>query len=347
MDKTHLKNLSLSELGEFFVQTGEKPFRSKQMIQWLFQHRVEAFDQIKNLSQELRKKLSQIADIAKLPVIAKQETADGSALKLAVQLSDCANEVVECVALFDGKRRTACLSSQLGCKYGCAYCSTALMGFHRNLTQREILEQLIALSDHLGERRISNIVFMGMGEPLDNLENVLRAIEIIQSDYGFEIGGRKITISTCGLVPKIKELADKESNLGLAISLNASNNTIRNQLVPINKKYPIQELMSAAQYYFQKTGRRVTFEYVLIENVNDSMEHMRELSSLLSPFPCKLNLIGFNPKPDCSFKSPSSQKIQKIISFLYSAPFTITLRKSLGTEISAACGQLYREIKHL
>jgi 23S rRNA (adenine2503-C2)-methyltransferase len=339
-----LKNLSPAELNEFFIRLDEKPFRTKQLMKWLYQNRNDNFDEMINFSGVLRQKLAQEADISKPTIIAKQKSVDGSALKLALKLTENKQEVIECVALYDDKRRTACLSSQLGCKYGCAYCSTALMGFSRNLTQREILEQLIALEDHGDQKRISNIVFMGMGEPLDNLENVLRAIDIIQSEYGFAIGGRKITISTCGLVPKIKELADKETNLGLAISLNAPNNAIRNKLLPINKKYPIEELLKAAEYYFQKTGRRVTFEYVLIENVNDSMEHFRELISILSHFPCKLNLIGFNPKPDCSFSSPSPGKIQKILSFLQAAPFTVTLRKSLGTEISAACGQLYREI---
>ncbi len=341
--KIRLKALSQKGLEDFFTTIGEKPFRARQIMQWLYRHRVDRFDAMKNISAELRSKLDGMADISKLPVKACQKTKDDSAIKIALGLLDGPGEVIECVVLDDGDHRTACLSSQLGCKYGCAYCTTAMMGFHRNLSQLEIVEQLIALQDASSDR-ISNIVFMGMGEPLDNLETVLAAIDIFQSDYGFVIGGRKITISTCGLVPKIRDLADKETNLGLAISLNAPNDEIRSRLIPINRKYPIEQLLGAAKYYFEKSGRRVTFEYVLIEGVNSSDENLRELQDKLSGFPCKLNLIVFNAKPGSELRGPSPVRIRRILEMLGSSPFTVTLRKSLGTEISAACGQLYQEI---
>ena len=354
-NKINLKNLSLKELSDFFVSVGEKPFRAKQIMQWLYCNRVEDFDEMRNISKLTKGKLEAVADISKLPVIAKQKSKDGSAVKLAIGLSkvelngrslgyENKSEAVECVMLSDGKRNTACLSSQVGCKYGCVYCSTALMGFHRNLNQVEIIEQLIALQDNSSGKRISNVVFMGMGEPLDNLGNVLRSVEIIQSNLGFSIGGRKITISTCGLVPKIYELADLKTNLGLAISLNASNNSLRDKLMPVNKKYPLEKLLDAAGYYFEKTGRRVTFEYVLIDGINDSMQNMKELRLLLSRFPCKLNFITFYPKPGSEFKSPSMTKIRMIVAFFETSPFTVTLRKPMGADISAACGQLYREL---
>jgi 23S rRNA (adenine2503-C2)-methyltransferase len=344
--KIFLKDLSFDKLVEFCVSCGEKPFRAKQLMQWLYFYRVNEFSQMKNISRLLREKLSPNADISKLPVIARQESAEGGAMKLALGLSPDLTESVESVVMFDGKRRTACLSTQLGCKFGCAYCSTALMGFRRDLTQREILGQMIALQDAIGEDtgRLTNVVFMGMGEPLDNLDTVLQAIEVLQSDFGFTIGGRKITISTCGIVPQIKALADKKTNIGLAVSLNAPNDEIRDRLVPVNKRYPIAELLKASQYYFEKTGRRVTFEYVLIDGVNCGMEQIHELRDLLTPYKCKLNLIAFNPRPGSSFASPSKTYIKKVIAFLEEGPFTVTLRKSLGSDISAACGQLYREL---
>ncbi len=341
--KTQLKGLSAKGLEEFFVSIGEKPFRARQVMMWLYRYQVDRFDEMKNISAAMRAKLAEVADIAKLPVVATQRAPNGCAAKIALGLSDDPGEVVECVVLDDGDHKTACLSSQLGCKYGCAYCTTGTMGFHRNLNQREIVEQLIALQDACADR-ISNIVFMGMGEPLDNLEQILLAIDIFQSHFGFLIGGRKITISTCGLVPKIRELADLETNLGLAISLNAPNNEIRSRLIPVNRKYPMEEVLDSAQYYFQKTGRRVTFEYVLIEGMNSSDENLRELQTRLSRFPCKLNLIAFNAKPGSDFRSPSSARIHRIMEMLGQSPFSVTLRKSLGTEIAAACGQLYREV---
>lgn len=341
--RVQLKSLSAKGLEDFFLSLGERPFRARQVMMWLYRYQVDRFDEMKNISAVMRAKLEEVADISKLPVVAAQRARNGSATKIALGLSDDPGEVVECVVLDDGDHKTACLSSQLGCKFGCAYCTTGTMGFHRNLRQREIVEQLIALQDACTDR-ISNLVFMGMGEPLDNLEQVLLAIEIFQSHFGFLIGGRKITISTCGLVPKIRELADLETNLGLAISLNAPNNEIRSRLIPINRKYPIEQVLDSARHYFEKTGRRVTFEYVLIEGVNSSDDNLRELQSRLLHLPCKLNLIAFNAKPGSDFHSPSPARIHRIMDMLGESPFSVTLRKSLGAEISAACGQLYREI---
>lgn len=343
--KTFVKNLTPKQLEEFFVAMGEKPFRGRQVMQWLYNKRASSVEEMTNISAALRTKLDGAADLKKLPIVTKQESADGTAVKLALELPGGKREVVECVVLFDGKRNTACLSTQLGCKYGCVYCNTARMGFRRNLTQREILEQLIALQDHAGTRRITNVVFMGMGEPLDNLKAVLAAVEIIQSDHGFVVGGRKITISTCGLVPQIRELADVGLNLGLAVSLNAPNDEIRNRLVPINRKYPIAELLKASKYYCEKVGRRVTFEYVLIEGVTARDKHLEELKQVLGGFPCKLNLIGYNERPESEFKCPSGKRIREIVESLEQWKYTVTLRKSLGRDIAGACGQLYSEIQ--
>ncbi len=345
MDKIKLKSLSKKELEEFFVSMGEKAFRATQLMQWLYKYRVDDFSKITNMSKVIREKLNKTADISKAPVLAKQISKNSDSIKIALGLNKEKTEMAECVALIDGKRVTACISSQIGCAYGCKFCSTATMGFVRNLRKDEIIEQLICLQDALGEKRITNVVFMGMGEPLSNMDNVLGAIETIQSNEGFMIGGRKITISTCGLAPQIRKLADLKKNYGLAISLNAPEDKLRSTLMPVNNQYSIKEVIEAAKYYFEKAGRRVTFEYILLDNINDSLVNLKKLKVLLNNFPCKLNLISFNTKKDSEFKTVDKSKSKQILEYMRNSKFTVTMRKSIGTDITAACGQLYIDLK--
>jgi 23S rRNA (adenine2503-C2)-methyltransferase len=341
MDITRLKNLSISELENFVLSTGEQKFRAKQIFKWMYQKRLPDFSDMTNMPKTLRAALGERSVIGKLEPRRILESSRNDAVKFGFKLSD-SNRVVESVLLIDDDRRTACVSSQLGCGLGCVFCKTAKLGFIRNLTQEEIIGQLIGINDYLfdkGDKLVTNIVFMGMGEALSNFDNFMRALSIIMHEDAFNIGARRITVSTAGVIPSIERLMKEDLTIGLAISLNAWNDDLRSEFMPINKKYPIKQLVDIAKRYYSKTGRRVTFEYVLITGVTDTNEAASALQKLLGGFPCKINLIPVNPV-DKNFNSPNDKQIERFSDELHILGLSATIRKSRGQDIMGACGQL-------
>lgn len=340
--KIRLKNLIPAKLISLITDCGEREFRARQIIKWLYQKRVDSFDLMNNIPKSTREKFTQTYDISKMLPVSAKMSHSGDAVKFGFSLIE-SPYIVESVLLFDDKRRTACISSQLGCGLGCIFCETGKMGFIRNLTLEEIIGQIIGINDFLeakSDKLITNIVFMGMGEALSNFENFRASLEILMSEDAFNIGGRKITVSTAGVIPSIERLMAENLNVGLAISLNAYNNDQRSQLMPINLKYPIDELISIAKRYFEKTGRRVTFEYVIIDGKTNTFEAAVSLQKLLGGFPCKINLIPVNPSSKSLLKCPSEEAIDKFSYELHRRGLSATVRKSRGRDISGACGQL-------
>lgn len=317
---------------------GEKPYRARQLYQWLYQKNARSFDEMTNLAKVLRLKLAaayQINCVQQRQAIVSQ--LDGS-VKYLWQLSD--GLMVESVYMVEERRRTVCLSSQVGCSMGCAFCATGLMGLKRNLTAGEIVDQLIVINSQQAEP-VTNIVFMGMGEPLLNYDNVMQAARIFNSEAGAGVAARRITISTAGLVPQIERFTVERQPYKLAVSLNATTDEQRSQILPINKKYPLKKLLPALQNYTRTMRKRVTFEYVMLAGFNDTIADARRLVKLLSPLPCKLNLIPYNENPYFAFKTPGEETINAFIREVYRAPFAVTVRRSKGLDIAAACGQLY------
>ncbi len=343
----NLKDLTLPQLEEFALSLGEQRFRAKQIFKWMYQKRLPGFSEMTNMPKTLRAALSDRASVAKLPPVRALESAAGDAVKFAFALNDPDTYyAVESVLLIDGERRTACLSSQLGCGLGCAFCETAKLGFIRNLSPSEILGQLIGMNDYQaarGDKIVTNIVFMGMGEALSNYENFMAALSIIMHEDAFNLGARRITVSTAGVVPHIERLMGEGLSIGLAISLNAWNDEMRGELMPVNRKYPIASLVDAAKRYYNRTGRRVTFEYVLIEGKTDTAEAAEALSRLLGGFPCKVNLIPVNPV-DSKMSAPCDGAVQKFADELYGRGLAATVRKSRGRDVFGACGQLTAEL---
>ncbi|MDR3013216.1 MAG: 23S rRNA (adenine(2503)-C(2))-methyltransferase RlmN [Chitinispirillales bacterium] len=347
MDKTRLKNLSISELESFITSViGEQKFRARQIFKWIYQKRLSDFSEMTNMPKTLRAVLAEHASIDKLEPRRILESSENDAVKFGFELID-SSHIAESVLLIDGDRRTVCVSSQLGCGLGCAFCETAKLGFIRNLTLEEIIGQVIGINDYLhnrGDRLVTNIVFMGMGEALSNFDNFLSSLSIIMHEDAFNIGARRITVSTAGVIPSIEKLMRENLTIGLAISLNAWNDELRNQYMPVNKKYPIKDLVAIAKKYHDQTGRRVTFEYVLINGITDSGEAANALEKLLGGFPCKINLIPINPvntgKIGGTFKSPSDRQVEKFAENLHDRGLSATIRKSRGQDIMGACGQL-------
>jgi 23S rRNA (adenine2503-C2)-methyltransferase len=343
---THLKNLSIDELHAAVKTLGEPAFRARQIIKWVYQKRVAAFDEMTTMSKALRATLARQFTIKKLEPRKTVVSENGDAVKFTFRLCESSHSV-ECVLLYDGKRRTACLSSQLGCGLGCVFCATGHMGFIRNLTQEEILGQLIGINDYLtaqGDKLVTNIVFMGMGEALSNFDVVQRVLHLIMHEETFNIGGRRITVSTAGIIPSIERLMKSDLNVGLAISLNAFTDEERSRLMPINRTYPIASLVSAARTFYRETGRRVTFEYVLIAGKTDTPDAAETLQRLLGGFPCKINLIPVNPGGGAEgIHPPSGKKLLWFADELHRRGLSATVRKSRGRDISGACGQLAGE----
>lgn len=337
-----LKNFSLDQIRQWVVEQGEPKFRAEQIIKWLYQKRVSSFDEMKNVSGTLRKKLCENFSIEKMKPLVVLESKSGDAVKFGFQLVE-SHHIAESVLLIDNERRTACVSSQLGCGLGCVFCETAKMGFIRNLTQEEILGQLTGINDYLfskGDKLVTNIVFMGMGEALSNYSNFISSLSIIMDNDTFGIGGRKITVSTAGVVPSIEKLIGEGLNIGLAISLNAYTNDQRDALMPINRKYPIELLIAIAKRYFEATGRRVTFEYVIIAGQTDTNEAMETLTGMLSGLPCKVNCIPVNPSTTSHLKIPDERAVERFSDELCRRGIAATVRRSKGRDISGACGQL-------
>jgi 23S rRNA (adenine2503-C2)-methyltransferase len=339
---TRLKNLPLEGVREAIIAAGEPKFRAQQVIKWVYQKRVGSFAEMSNVAKVTREKLAGLFTIEKLRTSDVIESQDKDAVKFGFGLIE-SSHVAESVLLVDGERRTACLSSQLGCGLGCSFCETGRLGFIRNLTQEEIVGQVIGINDYLArqsDKLVTNIVFMGMGEALSNFENFKASLSIIMDNDCFNIGGRRITVSTAGVIPSIERLMAEELNIGLAISLNAFSNERRSAIMPINKKYPIEALTRIAQRYFEKTGRRVTFEYVVIEGETDTAEAARALKKLLGDITCKINLIPINPITGSGANTPSRRVLVRFADTLHELGLAATVRTSRGGDIRGACGQL-------
>jgi len=339
-----LKNKSLlgllpDQLAEILAEFKEPAFRALQIYKWLHHHNVDSFEEMTNIPKGLRHVLSEKYRIKTFELSRRESSADGTE-KFLWKLWDC--KYIESVLIPDGDRNTLCISSQVGCSLGCHFCATGLMGLIRNLTVGEIVEQILQVNALTG-KKITNVVFMGMGEPFMNYPRVIQASKIMADPEGMAIAGRRITISTSGIVPRIYDFADQNHPFGLAISLHAPEQTLREQLMPIAKKFPLEELIKVARYYLSKhKRRRITFEYVVLEGVNDSLETATKLIKLLSGLRCKLNIIPYNDTA-LGYHAPSGERLQTFVSELMKAPFTVTVRKSRGQDIAAACGQLFVE----
>ncbi|MGN0916229.1 MAG: 23S rRNA (adenine(2503)-C(2))-methyltransferase RlmN [Succinivibrio sp.] len=346
----NLMDLSPAQLGEFFETLGEKKFRAQQLMRWIYQFGVTDFDEMSNIKKELRAKLKERCVIKAPEIVSEQKASDGTT-KWALDIGD--GQLVETVLIPEEDRNTLCISTQVGCPVKCAFCRTGAQGFNRNLKISEIIGQVFRASTRVGfsqnkeQKPISNVVMMGMGEPLLNLQNVIASCEILLSDYAFALSKRRVTISTAGVAPVINKIAGK-IDVALALSLHAPNDELRDRLVPINRNYPISEVMAAVRNYLDNSNAncgRVTIEYVLLDNVNDSIEDAHQLVKLLKQIPCKINLIPFNEHECSEFKTPSNNRIDRFYKILTGAGFTVMKRTTRGEEISAACGQLAGQVK--
>ncbi|MBN1755573.1 23S rRNA (adenine(2503)-C(2))-methyltransferase RlmN [bacterium] len=342
MTKVELKGLSQSKLEAFFAEIGERPFRAKQLMKWLYFRFERDFDKMTDLSVPLRKKLQDSCQITDLELKKKLHSRDGASKFLFV-LPD--GEYVESVLIPDNHRLTACLSTQVGCPLGCTFCATGNMGFARNLEAFEILGQFDFMARLMHpDRMITNVVFMGMGEPLLNTGNVLETIQILNSELGFEIGARKITLSTIGIPDQIEKLAQMGLKVRLAISLNAAEQTLRDKLMPGANKYPIKTLIKPITHYAQNSGRWVTMEYVMLDGINDSPENANQLVALVKDLPIKVNLIEYNTVPGIEYQPSPFKNMVFFQAYLLENQITATIRKSKGQEIAGACGQLRTQI---
>ena len=335
----NIKDYNLNELKEEFVKLNEKPYRAEQVFKWIYESEVTSFDDMTNVSLELRDKLKNEFEFHNFKILKKQESSDGTKKYLFDVLD---GNAIETVLMEYHHGRTICVSSQIGCKMGCKFCASTGIKFIRNLTSGEIVEQILAVQRDENVR-ISNIVFMGIGEPLDNYDNVLNAIGIINNHKGLNIGARHISISTSGIVPKIYELADRDYQFTLSISLHATNDKKRSEMMPVNNAYNIEELMKACRYYIGKTNKRISFEYALAKDNNDNLDDAKELVKLLKGMLCHVNLIPINKIENGKYVKSTNENIIKFRDYLNSKGITATIRRELGSDIDAACGQLRRK----
>lgn len=335
----NIKDYDLEELKKELEQLGEKPFRAEQIFKWLYQEKVKSFEEMTNLSINLRKKLDENYNICNFNILKKQESKDGT-IKYLFDVLD--GNAIETVLMSYHHGYSICVSSQIGCKMGCKFCASTGINFIRNLSSGEIVEQLLAVEQDTGIK-ISNVVFMGIGEPLDNYDNVVNAIRVINNPKGINIGARHISISTSGLVPKIYKLAEENIQGTLSISLHATNDEKRSSMMPINNSYPIEELIKACKAYIKTTNRRISFEYALAKGNNDYLEDAKELVGLLKGMLCHVNLIPINKIENGTFVKSSKDNIIRFRDFLNEHGIVATIRRELGSDIDAACGQLRRK----
>nr|WP_305731166.1 23S rRNA (adenine(2503)-C(2))-methyltransferase RlmN [Trichlorobacter ammonificans] len=333
MEKTDLKNLSLPMLEQFLQGQGKERYRATQLFKWLYQQDARTFGEMTNISKTLRAELERTAVISNLEVEAVEVGGDGTR-KYLFRLDD--GNAVESVLIPDEDHNTLCISSQAGCAMACAFCLTGTFRLTRNLTTAEIVNQIMAVRR---DAEVRNIVLMGMGEPLHNLDNVIPALQIMLDGNGLQISNRRLTVSTCGLVPEIERLG-REVTVNLAVSLNATTDELRDRIMPVNKRYPIAVLLAALKRFPLPGKRKITIEYVLLGGLNDTPEDARRLVRLLSDIPCKINLIPFNPHEGADFKPPTRAAIDSFHKYLLDRNFTVITRSSRGDDISAACGQL-------
>lgn len=334
----NILDYSLEDLSKWMKENGESAFRAKQVFSWIYKE-VWSFDEMKNINTSLKEKLNEGFYIGVPKIIQGFNSNIDGTTKLLLKLRD--GNIIESVVMRYKHGNSICISTQVGCRMGCKFCASTIDGRVRNLTSGEILSQVMIAQKHIGER-ISNIVLMGSGEPLDNYENVTKFLELVNADYGLNIGQRHITLSTCGIVPKIYELADNEMSITLAISLHATTDEKRRAIMPIANKYSINEILEACQYYIDKTKRRVTFEYSLVKDVNDGKEDAKALAKLLKGLLCHVNLIPVNEIKENTFKRSSKKSIEDFAEILTSAGLETTVRREMGSDINAACGQLRR-----
>jgi 23S rRNA (adenine2503-C2)-methyltransferase len=346
---TDIKSLHFGELEEIAHDLGEPDYRARQIADWLYQKRVQSFDEMTDLPREFRARLAERFQFSKTDIVRVLGSHD-TTRKFLFRLSD--ESLIETVlipaspALYGSRsdRRTICVSTQVGCAYGCKFCASGLDGFSRNLEPNEIVDQVMAIEHESGEK-IANLVFMGMGEPLANLDNVMRAIRIINAPWGLGIGARHITVSTSGLAPQIRQLADEKLQIRLAISLHGATDDVRNQIMPINQRYNLETLLAACDYYAEHKKQRLTFEYILIGNVNDAPDQARRLGRIARRLEAKVNLIPYNTVHGLPWSRPSPQQQEQFLSILRASGVAATLRREKGHDIEAACGQLRLQTK--
>ena len=339
----NLLDLDQPALADWFRARGEKPFRARQVLKWIHQQGVDDFDAMTNLGKALRASLKTAACIRGPRVVADQRSADGSR-KWLFELDD--GNRIETVYIPEPDRATLCISSQVGCALNCSFCSTAQQGFNRNLSTAEIIGQLWMANRLLAddEQPVSNVVFMGMGEPLLNIEQVLRAVHLMQDDFAYALSKRRVTLSTAGVVPGLQQLA-QETDISLALSLHAPDDALRDTLVPLNRKYRIAEVLQACKAYVGEGRRRVTVEYVMLDGINDSDQQARALARVLEQVPSKVNLIPFNPFPETRYRRSSAQRIERFRDILHRSGIVTITRRTRGDDIDAACGQLAGDFK--
>ena len=335
----NIKEYNFEELKQEMQELGEKPFRAEQIFKWIYQEKVKTFDEMTNLSLELRKKLEENYTMCNYNILKKQESKDGT-IKYLFDVLD--GNAIETVLMRYHHGNSICVSSQIGCKMGCKFCASTGINFIRSLNSGEIVEQIIAVEQDTGEK-ISNVVFMGIGEPFDNYDNVVNAIKIINHPKGLNIGARHISISTSGIVSKIYQLAEENIQCTLSISLHATNNEKRSSMMPVNDAYPIEELMKACKDYIKKTNRRISFEYALAKDNNDNLEDAKQLVKLLKGMLCHVNLIPINKIENGKFDKSTNENIMKFRDYLNDHGIVATIRRELGSDIDAACGQLRRK----
>lgn len=341
-EKIDIKSMNLAELKDFMVEIGEKPFRAKQIYEWLHVKHVESFDEMTNISKKMIESLKERCELISLKKEEVQISKLDGTRKYLFALSD--GNVIESVLMRYKHGNSVCISSQVGCRMGCKFCASTLDGLVRGLKPSEMVDQIYKIGNDIGER-ISNVVVMGTGEPMDNFDNLLKFIELLTDENGLNISQRNLTVSTCGIVPRIRELADKKLSITLALSLHASNQNKRKALMPVANSYDINEVVDACKYYFEQTGRRITFEYSLVGGVNDSDEDAAELSALVKGINCHINLIPVNPIKERDFVSSNTKVVTAFKNKLEKNGINATVRRSLGEDIDGACGQLRR--KHI
>ena len=343
-----LKGHLLPELEEIMLSWGEQRYRARQLMLWLYHKRAASFEQMTDISKALRSRLNALAYISHLKILAKVKSQLDDTTKYLFELED--GEKVESVLMYDRGRVTCCISTQIGCAQGCAFCATGASGFVRNLTASEIINQIMTIEDDIrglertigphGVKSITNVVLMGMGEPFANYRELIKAIQLMNAPEGLMIAARKITISTSGLVPQIRRFTREETQVGLAISLNATNDEVRSQLMPVNKRYPIRDALLACKEWALAVNRWLTVEYILMKDINDSLADAKQLCKLLHGIPSKVNLIAYNPVDGLPFQQPDPEQVERFRQRLADSHFVAPVRISRGADISAACGQL-------
>lgn len=337
MERTDIKSLNLEELTAFLVSAGEKPFRAKQLYEWIHQKLAASYDEMTNLPKTLKEKLSEMADLPSLTVVEEKISQIDGTRKYLFGLSD--GNVIESVLMKYKHGNSVCISSQVGCRMGCRFCASTLDGLERNLSPAEMLDQIYRIQNITGER-VSNIVVMGSGEPLDNYENLVQFIRLLTDENGLNISQRNVTVSTCGIVPGILKLAEEKFQITLALSLHAPNDEVRKSLMPVANRYPLSDVLKACHTYFEKTGRRITFEYSLVSGVNDNLKEASALAALLKAQHGHINLIPVNPIKERDYVQSDRKAIEAFKNLLEKNGINVTIRREMGRDINGACGQL-------